>query len=678
MFIIVGIVGIIVMMIVPIPVFLVDILLALMISIALMVLMVSMYLDNVLDFSVFPGLLLILSLFRISLNIATTRMILADGEAGSVINSFGDFVTSGNIVVGTIIFIILVIVQFTVITKGSGRIAEVAARFTLDAMPGKQMAVDSDLNAGIISEEEAKTRRKDISREADFYGAMDGASKFVKGDATAGLLITAINIIGGFVTGMAMQDMGFSEAITTYTKLTIGDGLVSQTPSLMISTASGIIVTRAASKSNLGSEIADQFTQSTRAMFISAAVMAILGIVPGMPTVPFLILSAVLGYAAYRIEFGSKKVIPGQEDDADQDSAALEPVQEEKIEDFLRIDQMEMEIGYGLIPLVDKNQGGDLLERITMLRRQMATELGIVVPPIRIRDNIQLQPNEYKIKIKGVEIGEGEMMVGSYLAMNPGNISMEIQGIATVEPAFGLPAIWITESQKENAEMSGYTVVELPAVLATHITELIRKHAHEILTRQDVKALIDNVKEHSPAVVDEVIPSLLGVGEVQLILQNLLREKVSIRNLANLMEIMADAAKLSKDSVYITEQCRQGMSMQICNAYKDENSALQVLTLHPELEQMMEASVQKTERGPRLILRPDMVGKLFDATTPEYEKLLGLNETPVLVTSPGVRFPLKKMLESSFPNLVILSYSEISGGVNIKSVGTITIQEMSS
>lgn len=674
LFVILGIVGIVVMMIVPIPLWTVDILLALMISVALLVLIISMYLDNVLDFSIFPGLLLVLSLFRISLNIATTRMILSEGKAGDVIQSFGEFVTAGNIIVGVVIFIILVLVQFTVITKGAGRIAEVAARFTLDAMPGKQMSVDADLNNGLLTEEEAKKKRSDISREADFYGAMDGASKFVKGDAVAGLFITAINVIGGFVSGMLLQDMDFTTAISTYTKLTIGDGLASQMPSLMISTASGIIVTRAASKGNLGEEMIDQFSQSTRAMYVAAIVMCLMGVIPGMPTLPFVSLGILMGYAAYKIHTNSTK--QSETDEAEGESGnSDEPIAEEKIEDFLKIDQMEMEIGYGLIPLVDKNQGGDLLERITMLRRQMATELGTLVPPIRIRDNIQLQPNNYTVKIKGIEVGGGELMMGSYLAMDPGQTSQKINGIPTVEPAFGLPAMWITESQRETAELAGYTVVELPAVLATHITEIIRKNASEILTREDVKALIDNVKTHSPAIVEELIPSLMNMGEIQIVLENLLNERVSIRDLVTIMEIMAETAKISKDPTYITEHCRAALARQICSGLKDYEDVIHVMTLHPELEQILEASVQTTERGPRLVLRPEMVGKLLDAVSPEYEKMVAMNQPAVIVVSPGIRFPLVKLVESSYPNVYVLAYGEIALGINIKAAGTISIQE---
>lgn len=674
--IILGVVGIVVMMIIPLPSPILDLLLALNISIALLILLISMYLVNVLEFSVFPGLLLVITLFRLALNIATTRLILSKGEAGNVIQAFGEFVTAGNLVVGFIMFVILVVIQFIVITKGSGRIAEVAARFTLDAMPGKQMAVDADLNAGIISESEAKQRRKDISREADFYGAMDGASKFVRGDAVAGIIITGINILGGFVLGMAMLDMDFMQALTTYTKLTIGDGLVTQIPALMISTASGIIVTRAASTGNLGSEIISQFSHSTKALGFAALVMGLLGIVPGMPTIPFLGLSLLLAFTTYRMSGAS--LFRKKSDEANKQSEnepEQAPPREEKIEDFLLVEQMELEIGYGLIPLVDSSQGGDLLERITMLRRQMATELGIIVPPIRIRDNIQFGPNEYVVKVKGIDVGKGELMMGSYLAMNPGKVSQRVVGIKTTEPAFGLPAYWITESQKENAEIAGYTVVELPAVMVTHLTEIIRRHAFEILTRQDVKTLVDNLKKYSPAVVDEVTPGLLSIGDIQQVLANLLAERVSVRDLGTILETLANSAKASKDQTYLTEQCRMALARQICKAFRNAENTIPVITLDPQLEQMLEASLQTTNRGPRLVLRPDLVGRILDAAQKCLEQAIALNEQPVLVCSPNVRFPLKKLVESSVPGLSVLSYSEIVSGINITSLTNLSIHE---
>jgi len=670
-----GIVCIVLMLVVPVPPILLDVLLTCMIGIALMVLMISMVIDRVLDFAVYPSLLLVVTLFRLSLNVASTRLILADGNAGQVIQTFGTFVTSGNFIVGTIMFLILVIIQFVVITKGSTRIAEVAARFTLDAMPGKQMAIDADLNAGHITEEEAKERREDIRREADFYGAMDGASKFVRGDAVAGLIITGINIIGGFILGIAMLDMSALEAIQRYTILTIGDGLVSQIPALMISTSSGIIVTRAASKNNLGAELISQMAQSAKALAITAFVMMALGIVPGMPMIPFWTISALLGFMAYRMTFGvaNKQAQKDAEKakKAAEEAAALP--KEEKIEDYLLVDQMELEIGYGLIPLVDVNQGGDLLERITMLRRQMAGELGMIVPPIRIRDNIQLSPNEYLIKIKGNDVGKGELMMGSYLAMNPGHISQKIPGIKTKEPAFNLDALWITESQKEAAELAGYTVVELPAVLATHLTEVIRRHASEILMRQDVKTLLENVKKNSPAVVEE-ISSLLGVGEIQQIMCMLLQERISVRDLASILELIANAAKISKDPIFINEQVRLGLTRQICKPYIN-NDQMSVIAIAPDLEQMLEASVQSTNRGPRLVIRPDLIGRIMEKMEIIQTKIQAAGDQPIIVCSPNVRYPLKKLLESNFPNLVVLSYSEIITGVNITVAETLSTHD---
>jgi len=669
-----GIVCIVLIMVVPIPTVLLDVFLTFMIGIALLVLMTSMVMNNVLDFSVYPGMLLVVTLFRLALNIASTRLILSQGEAGQVIAAFGNYVTAGNIIVGTIMFIILVVIQFVVITKGSTRIAEVAARFTLDAMPGKQMAIDADLNAGHITEEEAKTRRENISREADFYGAMDGASKFVRGDAVAGIIITVINIIGGFVLGMAMLDMEPMDAIETYTKLTIGDGLVSQIPALMISTSSGIIVTRAASKSNLGSELITQFTQSSKALAISSFVMILLGIVPGMPTIPFLVIGGLIGFTAYRTAVATT---PQEKAEAEQARKAAEEAaaapREEKIEDYLLVDQMELEIGYGLIPLVDVNQGGDLLERITMLRRQIAGDLGMIVPPIRIRDNIQLSPNEYLIKIKGNEVGKGELMMGSYLAMDPGNVSQRIPGIRTKEPAFGLDALWITESQKEAAELASYTVIELPAVLATHLTEIIKQHAAEILMRQDVKILLENVKKNSPAVVEEITP-MLSTGEIQQVLCSLLQERISIRDLASILELMANAAKVSKDSVFINEQVRLGLTRQICKEYI-KNGQISVIALAPDLEQLLEASLQTTNRGPRLVIRPDLVGRILERMDVIQAAIQATGDQPIIVCSPNIRYPLKKLLESSFPNLVVLSYSEIVTGVNISVAETLSTHD---
>lgn len=677
MLVILGVVAVIVMMLLPVPAMLLDVLLALMISISLLVLLISMYLKNVLDFSIFPGLLLIVTLFRIALNISTTRLILSEGQAGSVIHAFAEFVTSGSLVIGVVIFAIIMIVQFMVVTKGSGRIAEVAARFTLDAMPGKQMAVDADLNAGIISEEEAKKRRKDISREADFYGAMDGASKFVSGDAKAGLIITAINIVGGFVSGMWFQDMTFMDSLTNYTKLTIGDGLVTQLPALMISVASGIMVTRAVGTGgDLGTEMLEQFSQSVRAMFVASGIMLFLGTVGGLPPLPFITLGVILGLLGWRLYRGQNPSVVGLGDvDLNQDGENLTPAEEVKPEEFLKIDQMEMEIGYSLISLVDKNQGGDLLDRISMMRKQMATDLGILVPPIRIRDNIQLQPTDYIVKIKGIEVGRGVLMAGCYLAMNPGGAVERIRGIETVEPAFGLPALWITESQKEQAELAGYTVVELAAVLATHLTELIRHNASSLLSRQDVKTLVENLRSYNASVVEDLLPSVISYGELHNVLSNLLKEGVTIRDLGSILESLADSARVSREITYLTDQVRISLSRHICDALKDERGELGVLVLHPQLESVLEASVQKTDRGPRLVVRPEMVGKLYDALSKEVDQVMALNAPPVLVCSPSLRFPLRKLLESSFAQLTLLSYAEISSGIQVHSLGTVNLAD---
>lgn len=669
------IVGVVIIMMIPLPPLLLDIFLASMISLALVILMVSMYVKSVLDFSVFPGLLLVITLFRLGLNVASTRLILSTGSAGHVIDAFGNFVTSGNIVVGVIVFIILVVIQFVVITKGATRIAEVAARFTLDAMPGKQMAVDADLNAGIISEEEAKQRRKDIAREADFYGAMDGASKFVRGDAVAGIIITLINIIGGFVVGMAMLDMPFTEAITRFTQLTIGDGLVTQTPALMISTASGIMVSRAASKANLGEDIAGQLTQNVKALYTAAVVMVGLGLVPGMPTLSFLVLGVGVGAMAFFTNKKYKDEAAVKVKTETDKTASKKDKEEDKIESYLQVDQMELEIGYAIIPLVDTNQGGDLLERITMLRRQIATEMGIIVPPIRIRDNIQLKSSEYVVKIKGVEVGRGELMSGCYLAMDPGTVSRKIHGVETREPAFGLPALWITASQKDSAEVAGYTVVELPAVLATHLTELIRGHSSDILTREDVKSLIDNVKKHNATVVDELIPTLMAVGEVQRVLRNLLTERVPVRDLTTILETLADAARHNKQEHQLTEACRNAISRTLCQRYISGKNNLMVITIEPRLEQVFESSVQSTERGPRLAIRPEVVGKFLNSLSTMVETAVAQNLPPVLVCSPVIRFSLRKLLEASFPQLGILAYSEIVPGLNLKTLGTVVVHE---
>ena len=665
---ILGVIGILIVMILPIPTFLMDILLSMSLCLALIILLVSMYTKEALEFSVFPSLLLTVTLFRLALNVATTRLILSDANAGQVVQVFGTFVTKGNMVVGAIIFLIIVIIQFVVITKGAGRIAEVAARFTLDAMPGKQMAIDADLNAGLINEEQARNRRQQIAREADFYGAMDGASKFVRGDAIAGILITIINVIGGFIIGIAMKGMGLQDSLTTYTTLTIGDGLVSQIPALMISTGAGILVSRAASQNDLGQEITSQLFSRPKILGIAGGLMLFFALIPGFPKVPFIFLGGVCLTAMY---VGNNRI--------KEEKKALEtppnPAQakEERVEDYLHVDPMELEIGYGLIPLVDVKQGGDLLDRITLIRRQLATELGIIIPPVRIRDNIQLKPNEYRIKIRTILVGKGELMSGAYLAMDPGNASKKIRGIATVEPAFGLPALWITESQKEDAEMSGYTVVELPAVLATHLTEIIRSHAHELLTRQDVRNLLDNIKENNSTVVEELVPGLLSVGDVHKVLQNLLREKVSIRDLLLVLETLANVAPRNKNTEILTEYVRNALASQICDVYKNENNIIPVMTIDPNLEARLEGALQETEGGFRFALSPGEVGRILEAVGAQLEKVKAGGELPIVICSPTVRSQFKRLTENNYRELVVLSYNEIIPGIEIRSLGMITL-----
>ncbi|MBN2036813.1 MAG: flagellar biosynthesis protein FlhA [Chitinispirillaceae bacterium] len=661
-----GVVGVLVVMVIPIPTFFMDILLSFSLCLALVVLLVSMYTKDALSFSVFPSLLLTITLFRLSLNVATTRLILSQADAGHVVNVFGTFVTRGNIVVGIIIFTILVIIQFMVITKGQGRIAEVAARFTLDAMPGKQMAIDADLNSGLITEQEARQRREHISREADFYGAMDGASKFVRGDAIAGIIIVLVNIIGGFVMGMVMMEMDAVTSLSTYTRLTIGDGLVTQIPALMISTGAGILVSRAAAQNDLGFDLTNQLFSNSRVLGVAGGVMLLFAMVPGFPKPPFIILGISALAMAYIVMLRRK-----QEEKAKEIPAGEAKTREERVEDYLHVDPMELEIGYGLIPLVDTKQGGDLLDRITMIRRQLAGELGIIIPPIRIRDNIQLKPNEYRIKIRTILVGNGELMSGAYLAMDPGTASKKIRGIQTVEPAFGLQALWITESQKEDAELAGYTVVELPAVLATHLTEVIKRHAHEILSRQDVRTLLDNVKETNATVVDELVPNVMGVGDVHRVLQNLLREKVSIRDMQLILETLANVAPRNKNTEILTEYARNALASRICEVYKNDSNVIPVITLDPNLEAKLESALQESDGSFRFALSPGDVGRILTATGAVIEKVKTTGEVPIVICSPTIRAQFKRLTESNYRDLVVLSYNEIVPGIEIRSLGMI-------
>ncbi|HEY8495582.1 MAG TPA: flagellar biosynthesis protein FlhA [Limnochordales bacterium] len=664
--IVLAVVLIVVMMVVPLPTGLIDLLLAVNISLALLVLMLTMNVRHPLEFSVFPTLLLVLTLFRLALNVSTTRLILLQANAGSIIQAFGNFVVGGNYVVGFVVFLILVIIQFIVITRGAERVAEVAARFTLDAMPGKQMSIDADLNAGLITEEQARQRRLDIQREADFYGAMDGASKFVKGDAIAGLVITAVNILGGFAVGVGQRGMDISEALQRYTLLTVGDGLVTQIPALLIATATGIIITRAASEASLGHDVTGQLAAEPRVLMVAAGVLLAFALIPGLPFVPFMALAVLMGglsMVARREQERTKAPPPKPQPEP---AAERRP---ESVLGLLHVDPMEIEIGYGLIPLVDAEQGGDVLERISMIRRQMALELGIVVPSIRIRDNMELNANAYVVRIKGVEVGRGELMPTHYLAMDSG-ATTKIQGIETREPAFGLPALWISPSDRAAAEQAGYTVVDASAVLATHLTEIIRRHAADLLGRQETKALLDKVKEEFPAVVEELVPELLSIGEVQRVLQGLLREGVPIRNLVVILEVLADAARTSRDIAFLVEAVREGLAPQICQLYTTESGFLPALTLDPALEEELREALQD---GQNLAWAPQRAQLFLDRLARAWEAAVARGHQPVLLCPAGLRRPLKQLTMRSMPRLAVLSYSEIATGVEVRAVGMVTL-----
>lgn len=667
-----AVVGIVIMFIIPMPTIIMDLLLTANITFSMLIILVSIYINEPLQISVFPSLLLFATLFRLGLNVSTTRLILGQGYAGEIITSFGNFVVGGNYVVGFIIFLILVVIQYVVITKGAERVAEVAARFTLDAMPGKQMSIDADLNAGIINEREAQEQRRKIRQEADFYGAMDGASKFVKGDAIAGIIITVINIIGGLVIGMAQQGMSFGEAAQTYTLLTVGDGLVSQIPALLISTATGMIVTRAASERNMGEEMSDQLMSQPKALYIASFVLLIFGIMPGLPTVPFIVMSLLLGGLGLTLKSQVEKEIedePEQEEEPTQQE--LQEAKESEIKNMIKVDQLEVEVGYNLISFVLPEQGGDFLDRVSMIRKQMAMELGIIIPPVRILDNLQLEPNIYRIKLKGVEISRFEILPDHFLAMDSGMTTEDIDGIETKEPAFETPAIWIDENQKEKAELANYTIVDPPSVMATHLTELIKEHAHELLGRQEVKELIDNVEENNSAVVNELLPDLLSLGEIQKVLQNLLWEDIPVNNLVTILETLADYAKTTQNIDLLTEYVRQGLSRQITNQYVDEQNELSVITLDPQLEENLGQTVEQSDQGNYLAVDPQDAQELIDLISSEAQKLLQQGKEPILVTSPMIRRPLKELTSRSFPQLTILSFSELIPNVNLQVLGTV-------
>lgn len=668
----VGIIGVVLMMILPIPVGLLDVLLVINIAIALMILLVAMNTKEALDFSIFPSLLLVTTLFRLSLNISTTKHILAEAYAGKVVATFGSWISSGQPIVGFIVFLILVVVQFIVITKGSERVAEVGARFTLDAMPGKQMSIDADLNAGLINEQQAKERRSKIEREADFYGAMDGASKFVKGDAIASIVILLINLVGGFIIGMVMLGMSFGDSLSTYSLLTIGDGLVSQIPALLISTASGLIVTRAASDGTFADDITGQLFSYPKLMYIVAATVTFLGVFTPIGPITTLPLAGLLFFGGWKMQknLNNKQISEEQMEEEQQIEEVRSP---ESVINLLQVDPIEFEFGYGLIPLADTGQGGDLLDRIIMIRRQCALELGLVVPVIRIRDNIQLRPSEYVIKIKGNTVGGGELLLNHYLAMSPGYDDDSISGIETMEPAFGLPALWIDELTKDRAELSGYTVVDPPSVVATHLTELIKRHAHELLGRQETKAIIDNLRESYPALVDELIPSVLSIGDIQKVLAKLLREKISIRDMVTIVETLADYGTYTKDPDVLTEYVRQALSRQITQQYTLKGETMRVITVGPNLEKKIAESVQQSEQGSYLALDPVSSQTLYQKLTEQVNRLIQSGQQPIVLTSPTIRMYLRQIIERTMQDIPVLSYSELEPNVEIQSVGVVNL-----
>ncbi len=670
----VALIGVLALMIIPLPAFLLDLFLAANITIALAILLVALYTQQPLDFSVFPSVLLVTTLFRLALNVAGTRLILLHGNegvdaAGHVIKAFGQFVVGGNYVVGAVIFLILVIINFVVITKGAGRVAEVAARFSLDAMPGKQMAIDADLSSGLINEKEARRRRSRVSREADFYGSMDGASKFVRGDAVAGILIMLVNIIGGFIIGVWQNGMPLEAALSNYTLLTIGEGLVAQIPALIISTAAGIIVTRSADEKNFGHEISGQFLNYPKAFYVSSGVLFAFGLIPGLPHVAFFLLSGA-AYMAGRLAKERAQVVeddlmtlpaPAETGESGDQAGAIRP-----------LDMLELEVGYGLIPMVDAAQEGELLERIRSIRRQYAQKMGFVVPPVHIHDNLQLKPHEYNILIKGAKVGGGEM-IGQYLAMDSGAVSMPVEGVRTTEPVFGLPAIWIRPELKEQAQLAGYTVVDSTTIIATHISEIIRKHSHEMVGRQELQQLLDNLSSSFPKVVEDLVPNLLNLGTVLRVVRNLLREGVSIRDLRTVLETLADYGGLTKDPDTLTEFVRQGLGRSIVEQYKRDDDTLCLISLDRRVEEVVAEAIQPSDQGSYLAIEPNTAQLILSGIRQEMEKFNQIGTQPVLLASPSIRRHVKKLTERFVPNLVVLSHNEVPSGIKIQSLGVVTL-----
>tara|TARA_B100001248_G_C27399032_1_gene468310 strand:+ start:2699 stop:4801 length:2103 start_codon:yes stop_codon:yes gene_type:complete len=675
-----GMVAVLAVMVFPMSSGLLDFALVLVISISLLIMILSLYSDKALDFSVFPTVLLMVTLFRLAINVASTRLILKEGHtgsgaAGNVIEAFGSVVVGDNYIIGFVVFTILVVINFVVITKGSGRVAEVAARFTLDSLPGKQMSIDADLNAGLINEEMARTRRKEIESEADFYGAMDGASKFVRGDAIAGIIITLVNVVGGLLIGTLDKGLDISQAAQYYTMLTIGDGLVSQIPALIISTAAGIIVTRSGSaKKNMGSQVAKQLTSNPKAIYIVAAMLAFIGLIPGLPLMPFMVMSLLAASIAWTIDrFQKDKEMQQRKLEEDQ----AQSNNKENIESLLPLDLLELEVGYGLINIVESEKSGDLLERIVSIRKQFALDLGVIVPSIHIRDNLQLQPGEYQLLIKGNKVAGGNLMPDHLMAMDPGNVIKKIDGIATTEPAFGLDAIWISKSQKEQAELSGYTVVDLSTVIATHLTEIIRNNAHEILGRQEANNLIENFKAAFPKVVDELIPDVLPLGAVVQVLQGLLKEQVSIRDLRTIFETLADEAPRTKDIDVLIESVRKKMCRNITSKYKDEDDNLMVMSLSPHIEELLANSLLQSEQGVQLVMDPRMAQSIITEIAQTIENSPEVAAQPVILTSPTIRRHLRKLIERFLPQVAVLSHNEVSLDVKVHSAAVVEVAHAS-
>jgi flagellar biosynthesis protein FlhA len=667
----VAVVLVVTMLVVPLPPPLLDLLITINISAALTIVVATMYLGKALDFASFPSLLLLTTMFRLAINVSVTRLILTTGNAGSVVKSFGEFVVGGNVVVGLVIFLILVVIQFVVVTNGAGRVAEVGARFTLDAMPGKQMAIDADLNAGLITDEQARGRRSEIAREADFYGAMDGASKFVKGDAMAAVIITAINLVGGIIVGVLQRHLGFSEATHEYSLLTVGDGLAAQIPALLISVATGIIVTRAASDRDLGSDIANQILSQRKAPLVAAAAIGLFAMIPGLPKLPFLFIAAIFGAIAWAVRDGmpdatDAKAAAG----AAAAKAALPPPGGEPLSE-VGVDALELAIGFGLVPLVDGGSGGSLLRRVSMIRRQLAGDLGIVVPPVRIHDELGMESHEYVLKVRGSEVTRGRIMPGHLLAMDPGDASGTLQGIPTREPAFGLEAVWVHESARAEAEALGYTVVDAESVIATHLTETIRSHAAELLTRQDVRTLLDRLKETNAAVVEEVVPEALSLGEIQRVLQSLLVEGVPIRDLGTIVEAIGDKARTTRDTSLLSEYARQALGRAITAPHLDDQLRLQAITLDPAIEQEVSTSITQTTDGEYLAMDPPRAQAIVTALRTQVEHATALGARPVVLCSARIRRHLRRLIAQAQPHLAVCSYNEIAPGINVETIGVI-------